>query len=460
MKLSFYGAARTVTGSLHYIDAGGSTVILDCGMYQGPRLESHERNKKMPEKAVKAAACLLSHAHIDHSGSIPYLVKRGFQGSIFCTRATADLLRVMLLDSANIQERDLEFLQKRGVPAVEPIYNIDDVEEALKKLVPMRYGSWFEAAPGIRAKFLDAGHILGSAVTLVEATEGSKTRNICFTGDLGRRGMPILRDPEALPACDVVLTESTYGDRTHPSGHETEEALAAILREQAARRGPIIVPAFSLGRTQNLVYALYRIFKRGDAPRMPVFVDSPLSSKVTRIVSQHRDCFDDEALAVLGADGAPFYFPEIRYIESVDESKALNERNGAFIVLSASGMCENGRILHHLKNHIYKPSAMVLLVGYQAQGTLGRRIHDGAPLVRIYGEEIEVKARVQVLPAMSAHADRNDLMHYLSPVARSCGQIFVVHGEPQAAVSLGDAMRGMGCAQVEVPSPGESFDVV
>jgi metallo-beta-lactamase family protein len=386
-------------------------------------------------------------------------VRDGFKGSIFAQRATRQLCDVMLLDSARIQEKDFEHLTKHGEPVFDPIYDEDDVRAAMARFVPQRYGAWFDVLPNIRARFLDAGHILGSAVTEIDAREGSTTRKICFTGDLGRRGMPILRDPENLPACDVVITESTYGDRVHPPAADNEEELAAIVREQSKRGGRLIIPAFSVGRTQNLVYALYRIYKRGAAPRLPIFVDSPLSSEVTKIVSKNSEYFDEEALAVLGASGAPFFFPEIQYTSSVEESKALNDRKGAFIIISASGMCESGRVLHHLKNSIEDPNTLILIVGFQAEHTLGRRILEGSRRVRIFGEEKEVRAQVKKMNAMSAHADRNDLAHYVAPVARTCGQIFIVHGEPLPAESLAKLIRESACGEVVVPGPGETHAV-
>jgi metallo-beta-lactamase family protein len=433
--------------------------LLDCGLYQGSRREAYERNKTLPEAAVRADACLLSHAHIDHCGAVPHLVKLGFAGRIHATRATRQLAEVMLLDSAHIQQKDFEFLSSKNVPVLEPLYTADEVKEAVSRFSPWRYGCWFEVAPNVRARFLEAGHILGAAVTEIEAREGLTERRICFTGDLGRRGMPILRDPENLPQCDVVITESTYGDRKHPPTLDTEAELAAIVREQVKVGGRIVIPAFSLGRTQNLVYALYRIYKRGDAPRVPIFVDSPLSTQVTKIVSNNSDAFDEEALAVLGDKGAPFYFPEIRYVESVAESMSLNDRKGALIIISASGMCESGRVLHHLKHALSSPDNLVLIVGYQAQQTLGRRLVDGAKVVRIFGEERPVNARVKKMNAMSAHADRDDLLHYVEPVAKSCGQVFVVHGEPLPAESLAKAIRASGCAKVDVPSRGDVREI-
>ncbi len=459
MKITFLGGAQTVTGSMHLLTIGSSRVLLDCGLFQGRRKEAHERNSKFPKEATTADACILSHAHIDHSGNLPSLVRRGFEGAIHMTRATKDLCDPMLRDSANLQKRDYEHLTKRGIPVLEPLYDDDDVTETLGRIRPARYGSWADVAPGVRVRFLDAGHILGSAVVHVEATEGGSTRSICFTGDLGRRGMPILRDPEHLPSCDVVITESTYGDRVHSRNHETETELAGFVKEQFERGGRIVIPAFSLGRTQNLVYALYRIYKRGDAPRLPIYVDSPLATRVTKIVAAHPECFDEEALGVLGARGAPFYFPEIHYTDSVEESKALNGRGGPMIVISASGMCEGGRVLHHLKHSIQNPTTLILLVGYQAQMTLGRRILEGAERVRIYGQELEVKARIRKMNAMSAHADRDDLLHYLKPVSSTCGKIFVVHGEPRASASLADALRGSGCADVKTPDIGDTFEL-
>lgn len=460
MKITFLGAARTVTGSMHLIEAGGNSILLDCGLYQGRRKEAHEKNTKLSERACRADAIILSHAHIDHSGRLPMVVSHGFKGKIHSTRATRALCDVMLTDSAQIQQKDFEFLTEQGMPVLEPLYNEDDVKETMKHFVESRYGSWYDVVPGIRARFLDAGHILGSAVTEIEITENGSTRRLCFTGDLGRRGMPILRDPEKLPDCDIVITESTYGDRVHSGTEDTERDLAALVVEQAGRKGPIIIPAFSVGRTQNIIFALYKIYKKGLAPRLPIFVDSPLSSRVTKIVSQNSEYFDEEALAVLGDQkGAPFYFPEVRYIESVEESKTLNERKDAFIVISASGMCEMGRVVHHIKNWIEEPRALILIVGFQAQYTLGKKLLMGMSPVRIFGIERDVRARIKKMNAMSAHADRNDLIHYVAPVARSCGEIFVVHGEPDPAESLAKAMREQGCARVRVPSEGDTFEL-
>jgi metallo-beta-lactamase family protein len=459
MKISFLGAARTVTGSMHLVEAAGSTILLDCGMYQGRRKEAYERNLKFPEKALRSDAVVLSHAHIDHSGRLPILIKKGYQGTIHATRATHSLCGAMLLDSAHIQIRDYEHLAKHKVPVESPLYAEEDAREALKKFSDHRYGAWFDVVPGIRARFLDAGHILGSAVTQLEISEKGKTIRLVFTGDLGRRGMPILRDPEALPECDAIITESTYGDRVHSPVEDTERELAELVTEQKRAGGPIIIPAFSVGRTQNLIYALYRIYKSNRAPRIPIFVDSPLSSQVTKIVSQNAEYFDEEALAVLGDKGAPFYFPEVKYTESVEESMALNERKDPFIVISASGMCETGRVLHHLRHWITKPQTLVLIVGYQAEYTLGRRLLLGAERVKVLGDELPVRARVKKMNAMSAHADRDDLIHYLSPLSRTCGDIFVVHGDPSPAEALAKRLQESGCARVRVPEQGDTVEL-
>lgn len=459
MKITFLGAARTVTGSMHLIEAGGNSVMLDCGLYQGRRREAYERNSKFPEAALRADAVVLSHAHIDHSGRLPLLIKNGFNGRVFSTRATRSLCDAMLLDSAFIQQKDYDFLVRHGKPVLEPLYSEDDVRETMRRFHDYRYGTWFDVVPGFRARFLDAGHILGSAVIQLEVLDKGAKRLICFTGDLGRRGMPILRDPEELPECEIVITESTYGDRNHSGTEDTERDLAALVRQQAGCNAPIIIPAFSVGRTQNLIYALYRIYKRGDAPKVPIFVDSPLSARVTKIVSQNPESFDEEALAVLGEKGAPFYFPEVRYIESVEESKTLNHRKGPFIVISASGMCESGRVVHHLKHWLDNAETTVLIVGFQAEFTLGRRILSGAETVRVFGEEVAVRARIRKMNAMSAHADRSDLIHYVTPVSKSCGNVFVVHGEPRPADSLASAIRESGCARVGVPAMGEVVEV-
>jgi metallo-beta-lactamase family protein len=366
---------------------------------------------------------------------------------------------VMLRDSAHIQQKDFEHLVKHGAPCLEPLYSEEDVRAALSRFEPREYQEWFQVLPSVRARFHDAGHILGSAVTEIEAREGSTTRRLCFTGDLGRRGMPILRDPQPIPDVDVVITEATYGDRVHPPSQDNEKELAGIVRDQAQRGGRILIPAFSVGRTQNLIYALYRIYKRGDAPRLSIFVDSPLSTEVTKIVAKNSEYFDEEAAAILGAKGAPFYFPEIRYIESVEESKSLNDRKGAYVVISASGMLESGRVLHHLKQSIEDRNALVLIVGFQAQHTLGRVLLEGAKRVRIFGEEKDVLCRVAKMNAMSAHADRNDLLHYVGNAARKSAQVFVVHAEPGPGESLAKAIRESGSKSVEVPDQGETHAI-
>jgi metallo-beta-lactamase family protein len=457
VRLAFFGAARSVTGSMHALEVGGVTVLLECGLFQGRRAEAAERNRRFPFPPREIAAVLLSHAHIDHSGNLPGLVRAGFRGTIHATEATVDLAEVMLRDSGHIQESDAEFLRRTRGEHVEPLYKVEDVERTLPRFAGRPYGAWFPVAPGVRARFHDAGHILGSASVEVEASEPPRSVRIVFTGDLGRRGLPILRDPSPLPAADVFLTESTYGDRLHPPLPDLERDLAEILSGCARGGGKIVVPAFSVGRTQNLLYVLHRLYERGEVPRIPIYVDSPLSTRATRVVASHPEVFDAEARAVLGSSGSPFYFREVHYLESTEESKQLNDAPGPMLILSASGMCETGRILHHLRHALPDPRNLVLIVGFQAEHTLGRRLLKGASFARVLGSDVPVRARVVSMEGWSAHADRDELLAALAPRASGAQVAFVVHGEEGSALALAGGLRDAGFRRVEVPSRGEAF---
>jgi len=461
IDISFWGAARDVTGSRHLLGLGAESILFDCGLVQGKRAEADRANRELPFKASAVKAVLLSHAHMDHGGNLPSLVARGFRGKIHCTRATADLLAVMLRDSAHIQARDAEWLnrrRRRGEAPVEPLYDLADVERTLGLIEPHPYRKSFSVRPGVTATFRDAGHILGSAFveTVIERGGGQRLR-LTFSGDLGRRFLPILKDPEQPEAADVLILESTYGDRFHADIRGAEEQLGAIVGRTAARGGKVIIPAFSVGRSQELIYELHRLITAGEIPDLPVYIDSPLTAKASQVFAAHEECFDAETWAILSAGGDPFGFERMRYVESVEESKRLNSHRGPCVIISASGMCEAGRVLHHLANSVEDPRNTVLIVGFQAGNTLGRRLEEGAKRVRILGEEYKVAAEVVALHAYSAHADRLDLLRFYENMRERPGRIFLVHGEERQSEALAAALREKGAAAVEVPALGDRF---
>jgi metallo-beta-lactamase family protein len=442
---------------MHALEVGGTTALLECGLFQGRRAEAFERNRRFPFPPREVAAVLLSHAHIDHSGNLPGLVRAGFRGAIHATEPTVDLAEAMLRDSGHIQESDAAFLLKTRGERIEPLYTIEDVERTLPRFTGRKYESWFDVVPGVRARFHDAGHILGSASVEIEAIENGHSLRIVFTGDFGRRGVPILRDPSPLPIGDVLITESTYGDRRHPPFPDLERDLAEILRGCDRACGKIVIPAFSVGRTQNLLYVLHDLYEKGQVPRIPIFVDSPLSTRATRIVAAHSEVFDVEARAVLAEEGSPFFFRDVRYLETKEDSMRLNDARGPMVILSASGMCESGRILHHLRHALPDAANTLVLVGFQAEHTLGRRLSEGAPFARILGSDVPVHARVVRMDGWSAHADRDELLAALSPLAAGARAAFVVHGEEPAALALAQGLTEAGFRRVEVPERGESF---
>jgi metallo-beta-lactamase family protein len=462
MRLGFHGAARTVTGSRHLLEVGGRRILLDCGLFQGRRMESERKNRSFGFAPDEVDAVVLSHAHIDHSGALPSLVKHGFAGAVHCTLATADLLSVMLRDSAMIQGRDAEFVSKirarRGEPPVEPLYDERDVAGTMAMVEGHRYHAPVPIVPGVRATFYDAGHILGSSIVDLEIEEGGTIRHLVFTGDLGRVGLPILRDPERPPACDVLVIESTYGDREHAPIASVDERLAALVNRVVLRRGKLIIPAFAVGRTQEVVYALARLIRAGAVPRCQVFVDSPMAVDVTEIFARHPECFDDEVRQALADHGDPFGFELMTYVRDPEASKALNHKAGPFLVVSASGMCEAGRIRHHLKNGVEDAKNAILIVGYQAPHTLGRRLVDGDREVAIFGEPYRRNAEVVVMDEFSAHADRHDLLAWVTGFRRPPGRAFVVHGEPEQAEPFAAALRQAGIAEVTVPDQGDEHE--
>ncbi len=465
MQLQFIGAARTVTGSMHCLTVGGKKVLLDCGLYQGKRKEAFELNRNFEFFEPKEIECLiLSHAHIDHSGNIPSLVKNGFNGKIYCTPATADLLHVMLRDSAHIQEKDVEFVNKRrkkqGKNLFEPLYNLEDAEKAIGLIEELKYHEEKDIIPGVKIKFYDAGHILGSALTHYKISENGTVTDLVFTGDLGRVNLPILKDPEILPSPDYLICESTYGGRFHDKIEGTEAKLADVIRRAYARNGKIIVPAFSLERTQELVYAIHKIFEKGLTPRIPIYVDSPLSTNATEIFRRHPECFDKETIEFMNKYDDPFGFNKLTYTNNVEDSKRLNDKAGPLMIISASGMAETGRILHHLANNIENENNIIMMVGYCAEHTLGKKIIEKQPEVKIFGEEYKLKAEVVVMNSLSAHADSNELTDYCSHFDRDkMKNIFLVHGDFDQQQKFADRLKQSGFSKITIPERGDVFEV-
>lgn len=473
MRIRFVGAARSVTGSLHVLEVGERRIALDCGLVQGHRAEARKLNAELRVDAASLDAVILSHAHVDHSGALPMLVKNGFRGKIHATPATADLAGILLRDSAHIQLLDARYMTEhakrhaKNAPAggfpvpVEPIYDDADVLATVERFAPQPYHRSFEVVPGVRATFLEAGHLLGSAVTLLEVEEREGLLRLAYTGDLGRPGHPIIRDPER-PAgpIDYLLCESTYGDRVHDAYPDLERKLGEALSRAFARKGRVVIPAFSVGRTQNLVYHLNRLMSRGDLATVPVFVDSPLAVDATEIYRRHPECYDEEMRRFIdGRNGDdPFGFKLLTYIRSPEESKALNEREGPFVIISASGMCEHGRILHHLKNNVSRPETTIVFIGFQPRDTLGRRLVEREKSVKIFGETYKLRAEIVKLNGFSAHADRDELTSYIEGIAGLRG-VFLVHGEERASLALAEHLRARGVPSVDVPAAGESREL-
>ena len=467
MHLEFVGAAQSVTGSMHLVRTERSTILLDCGMFQGRRREAFEKNKRLPLDPRAIDAVVLSHAHIDHSGALPMLVKSGYEGPIYATPATRDLCAVMLRDAAAIQQADARFLNRQnekeggGAPQVEPLYDDEDVIETIGRFYSIPYRHTAILSPDVRLRFLDAGHVLGSAITVLDVEEKGKHRRIVFTGDLGRYERPILRDPEVAEGAHVLISESTYGDRTHDGTDKMDEDLARVILRTVERGGKLLIPSFALERAQEVIFALKKLRKDDAIPRIPVYVDSPLTVKITDIFKLHPECYDAETRGLMRRHDSPFDFPELRYVDDVEESKAIDAEKGPAIIISASGMCEAGRILHHLKATIEDDRNTVLIVGYQAQHTLGRRLVEKRARVKIFGVERDRRADVVVLNGFSAHADQKDLLAYAQGTAARgpLAQVALVHGDPKPQRILGDLMRDAGLLRVAIPAPGDRLEI-
>lgn len=464
MKLTFYGAAREVTGSRHLLEVNGKRILLDCGMYQGHRAEAREKNTHFQFDPTTIDAICLSHAHIDHSGALPQIAKQGFQGTIYTTFSTRDLATYMLMDSAFIQEREAEYIntkkRKPGQPKVVPEYNTEDAKAALDLFVALPYQKTTEIFPGINLTLYNAGHILGSAIVVLDIVdqEDGKTKRLTFTGDLGRKNLPILKDPYQIEQSDYLIIEATYGNRLHEAITDVEDKLADIVNDTIKRGGKLIVPAFSLGRTQEIVYTLHKLVDSGRIPEeLPIVVDSPLSGNLTEVFKAHPEDFDKEAHDEFLKNGEnPFGFGRLRYTKSVDESKALNDNKMPMIIISASGMCEHGRILHHLRNTIEDPRNAILVVGFMAMNTLGRKIIEKEKEVNIFGDTYTVRARIEVIDAFSGHADRSDLLDYVNKI-HGLKKIFLVHAEETQAETFKKYLEENDMRGVEVPHEGDQF---
>jgi metallo-beta-lactamase family protein len=465
MKITFLGAVGTVTGSMYLIRTNRHNILLECGLYQGKRAEAYARNHKIPVDIRRLDAVVLSHAHIDHSGNLPNLVKLGFDGPIYATHATRDLCGAMLPDSGRIHEHDVKYVNKKrerqGLPPMEPLYTEADAIRSLGQFVGNGYGRPFRIARGINVTFFDAGHILGSAMVLLEAKEDGQIVRLLFSGDLGQPGLPIVRDPTPMPPTDVLMIESTYGNREHPPIEDIQSQLADIVNAVAQRGGRIIIPAFAVGRTQDIVYDLHQLMHDERIPEIPIYVDSPLALNATEAYRMHPDCYDEETRDFIQDTGEldPFGFQRLRYVRSVEESKRLNDAPNPLIIISASGMAEAGRVQHHLKHAITNPNNAVLITGWQAPYTLGRRIAEKEPHVRIFGEEFALNAEVHTLYGYSAHADHSDLLEWARPRAQTVKNAFVVHGDPEPAETLAGGLRDLGYGKVIVPQRGEKFTV-
>jgi len=465
MEIHFWGAARTVTGSAHYLQVNGHTILLDCGLFQGRRKDTYTVNRAFRFPPATIDAVLLSHAHIDHSGNLPNLVKHGYQGRIYATPSTVNLCQIMLKDSAHIQESDVRYVNKRrqakGQPLVEPLYNQDDAQVAIDRLEKVEYNTPFEVVPGVRASFVEAGHILGSAAIVLDIQEKGRDYRLWFSGDIGRPNMPILKDPVMPFDADFLIMESTYGDKPHPSYQRACEELNQVLSRTLGRGGKVIIPAFAVGRTQELVYAIHRMMDAGDIPDVPVFVDSPLAVNATDVFLLRPQDFDREAIEMMRDDvhrGA-LGFDRLTYVRSVEESKALNTRKDPMIIISASGMMEVGRVLHHLRHNIHNPKNTLLIVSWQAPHTLGRKMMQGVKQVKIYGEVYENKIEVRSIQGFSAHAGQELLVDYAMSLQGRVKEVFLVHGEKRGADPLKAILKQKGFKNIHFPNRNDTFDL-
>ena len=456
MKIHFLGAARTTTGSMYRLEVNGKNLLLECGLFQGHRAETTQRNTTFSFDPRKIDAVVLSHAHIDHAGNLPNLAKQGYDGPIHCTDATRDLCSIMLIDSAHIQEQDAIFVSKwrakKHQPPVEPLYRVPDAEKAVKQLVPHDYEKTFSPVDGVNVTFRDAGHILGSAQVILDVQEQGRKFRWLFSGDVGRGHDELLRDPGVVENVDYLQIESTYGNREHAERIDADAVVAKLVGETITQRGKVIIPAFSVGRTQQIVYVLHELTCAGKLPRVPIFVDSPLSTRASDVYTKYRNILRPDLDATLCGGDRPFEMGNLTYITDAEESKKLNDRAEPMIIISASGMAEAGRIRHHLKNNIGDKKNLLLFIGYCAEGTLGNQIIAGKTPVNIFGEPYAVKAKVAFLDTYSGHADKKELKRYVEKLSGNIKRIFCIHGEEEQCLAHAETLRAMKPnAQVIVP---------
>ncbi len=467
MKLTFLGTAETVTGSMHLLTLdNGSKLLMECGLFQGRRAEAARRNRSLPFEAASIGAVLLSHAHIDHSGRLPFLHKAGFRGHVWATHATRSLCQYMLMDSAYIQEKDVAFVNKirrrKNEPPVEPLYRRSDAEAVLESFVGVHYGKPFSplADAQVRIEYRDAGHILGSASMVLTIRQQERTVKVGFTGDVGRPDRPIIRDPQPMDDCDYLISESTYGGKTHEPTDLSKKRLQEVIGRTVQRGGKVLIPAFAVGRTQEIVHTIDQLWNEARVPDIPVYVDSPLAANVTGVFRTHPECYDQDLRDYLMDDPNPFGFERLRYVRNVRDSKALNNQRVPMVVIAASGMCEAGRILHHLRNNVEDPRNTILMVGYCADHTLGKRLIDRKPLIRIFGEEFRLRAEVVVMNSYSAHADEVEMLDFLGQLdPKRLKRTFLVHGSPQRQQAFKQVLDGAGYRKVTIPRHGQSFEL-
>lgn len=465
MKLTFLGGVGEVTGSQHLLESDTLRILLDCGLFQGRRAEAYSKNRHFRCGPSQLDAVILSHAHIDHCGNLPGLYRAGFRGPIYSTPATADLTAIMLRDSLHIQQEDARYLTRHAGapdrPPIEPLYGDEDVRGVVKLLEPLEGADWHELSPALSLRFTNAGHILGSAVIQLAVEDRGDVLRIVFTGDLGRRGLPLLWDPQSVEGCDVLITESTYAGSIHPPPEDLKIRLLKVIERADETGGKVVIPAFSLGRTQQVLFYLHEMAQSGKLPRVPVFVDSPLSNRVTEVYSRHRELFDAAALRVLRQDGDLFDFPMLTYIESPQQSMELNRREGPFVVIAGSGMCENGRVRHHLKHTVEDERNTIVLIGFQAEHTLGRRIAERPPTVRILDRVFPLRARVESFGGLSAHADAEDFKWFFSHMSADShiGRAFIVHGEPPAAHAMAALVHDLCDENPTIPGLYETHEI-
>ena len=463
MRITFYGAAQTTTGSMHLVEANGKRILLDCGLYQGHRKEAFEKNRNLPIDAASIDYVILSHAHIDHSGNLPQLVRQGFRGRVFARQSTTELCDVMLRDSCFLQKRDLEYVNKKrrkeGKKLFEPLYEESDVNALMQLFEPTHMHEPREICRGVTLEFFNAGHILGSALVQLDIkNDRGRNHRLLFSGDLGQPNQPILRHYEYPAGADILIVESTYADRLHPSADDVEARLEAHLKYIDRHNSKLLIPAFSVGRTQQIIYYLNKLREKNKVPReVKIYLDSPLSQKATNIYANHREVYNAEARRMIAEGKDPLSYPGMVFVGTPEESMALNDTPGPMIVIAASGMCEGGRVLHHLKHCVQDPDNIILVCGFQAENTLGRRIVEKREKIKVFGEEVSLLAKVDVINALSAHADRNGLKDWISEIKDNVRHAFAVHGEPEKVAAMAELLKEQGIRNVAAPLPGQTY---